>query len=61
MISQSAHIVDLKFTWVNCDLCDFWVHKLCVSDKEQSFSGDFMCNFCNGELSMLEVKQHTRS
>lgn len=41
--------------WVMCDICDCWVHQKCVSDIDQSYSGDFICKYCNTKLNDLET------
>lgn len=39
-------ILDITAKWVQCDMCDGWVHADCEKADEDSFTGPFYCKFC---------------
>lgn len=42
--------------WVQCDMCDGWVHQLCDSPSlQKSYSGPFLCKLCNMKTHGLHV------
>lgn len=47
--------LDTTVDWVQCDICDGWIHQHCETSCDKSFSGSFMCKMCcrNTEEGLL--------
>lgn len=39
-------LLDETADWVQCDVCDGYVHQKCESPTEKSYSGQFVCKRC---------------
>lgn len=69
-LKKSSNLLDYNFTkciycregtfqdseptdWVLCDVCEGWVHQKCLP-LDLSFSGNFLCNYCDSRLNDLQ-------
>lgn len=51
-------VLDFTADWVQCDICNKWIHQICISNQE-SFSGSFVCNICRKGNALSIVSEST--